>query len=105
MTKSVESVTGDLADDLATLRGDIGKLAEAVGQLARRQTELAGGRFSETAQDVGDRILGTAMDVQKRVRAAGVDVGASIERHPLPTVLIALGVGLSIWMLVRQQVR
>jgi ElaB/YqjD/DUF883 family membrane-anchored ribosome-binding protein len=101
MSRSADDSPGDLAADLAALRRDVARLAETMSALVQQQTQAAGHRVSEAVGDARDRIASTAADAQDRVRAAGGEIEACIERNPLMSVLIALGVGLSLGLLSR----
>jgi ElaB/YqjD/DUF883 family membrane-anchored ribosome-binding protein len=103
MTKNAEEAAGDLNAELAALRHDIARLAEAMRDLAQRQTQAAGLRVSEAVGDARERIASTATDAQNRVRAASGEIEASIERNPLIAVLIAFGVGMSLGMMSRSR--
>jgi ElaB/YqjD/DUF883 family membrane-anchored ribosome-binding protein len=99
MTKT-EGAAGDFAADLAALRQDVARLAETMGELVRHQTQAAGHRVSEAVGEAKDRISSSVADAQKRACAAGGEIEASIERNPLTAVLIAVGVGMSLGMLM-----
>ena len=103
MAKSTEDTSGDLAADLATLRQDVAQLAETMSKLVQHQTQAAGHRVSEAVDDVKDKIANTAADAQNRVRAASGEIEACIERNPLTSVLIALGIGMSLGLLSRSR--
>jgi ElaB/YqjD/DUF883 family membrane-anchored ribosome-binding protein len=103
MSRSADDSPGDLAADLAALRRDVARLAETMSALVQQQTQAAGHRVSEAVGDVRDKIASTATDAQDRVRAAGGEIEACIERNPLMSVLIALGVGVSLGLLGRSR--
>jgi ElaB/YqjD/DUF883 family membrane-anchored ribosome-binding protein len=103
MSRSADDSPGDLAADLAALRRDVARLAETMSALVQQQTQAASHRMSETVGDVRDKIASTAADAQDRVRAAGGEIEACIERNPLLSVLIALGVGVSLGLLGRSR--
>jgi ElaB/YqjD/DUF883 family membrane-anchored ribosome-binding protein len=103
MTKSGEGATGDLAVDLAALRKDIAQLADTMSALVQHQTQSAGDRISGAADDVKNRIASTAAGAQSRVCKAGGEIEAYIERNSLTSVLIALGVGISLGLLNRSR--
>ena len=103
MSRSADDSPGDLAADLAALRRDVARLAETMSALVQQQTQAAGHRVSEAVGDVRDKIASTASDAQDRVRAAGGVFEACIERNPLMSVLIALGVGVSLGLLGRSR--
>jgi ElaB/YqjD/DUF883 family membrane-anchored ribosome-binding protein len=101
MTKSTEDDSGDLATDLAAHRQDVARLAETMRKLVQHQTQAAGHRVSEAVGDVKDKIANTGAGAQNRVRAASGEIEACIERNPLTSVLIALGIGMSFGLLSR----
>ena len=92
MTQNSEGTTGDLATDLAVLRQDVARLADTISGLVQHQTQAAGNRVSEAVNDA-----------QNRVRAANGAIEACIGRNPLTSVLIALGVGMSLGLLSRSR--
>jgi ElaB/YqjD/DUF883 family membrane-anchored ribosome-binding protein len=101
MTTNVEGAAGDIAADLAALRQDVARLAEAMRELLQNQTQAAGHRVSEAVGDARDKIASTAVDAQNRVRAASGEIEAGIARNPLIAVLIAFGVGMSLGLMSR----
>jgi ElaB/YqjD/DUF883 family membrane-anchored ribosome-binding protein len=101
MTKNVEGAAGDLIADLAALRQDVARLAEAMSGLMQKQTHADGLGLSEAVGDARDKIASTSADAQKRVRAASGEIESNIEHHPLTVVLIAFGLGISIGMMSR----
>jgi ElaB/YqjD/DUF883 family membrane-anchored ribosome-binding protein len=101
MTETVESAAEDLTADLASLRQDVARLAEAMSKLVQDQTRAAGSRVSEVAGDAADKIASKAADAQNRVCAAGREVEGLIGRNPLAAMLVSLGVGISIGLISR----
>jgi ElaB/YqjD/DUF883 family membrane-anchored ribosome-binding protein len=103
MSRSADDSPGDVAADLAALRRDVARLAETMSALVQQQTQAASHRVSEAVGDARDKIAGAAADAQDRVRAASGEIEACIERNPLMSVLIAVGVGLSLGLLSRSR--
>jgi ElaB/YqjD/DUF883 family membrane-anchored ribosome-binding protein len=93
MTRNLESAAEDFAADMASLRHDVARLAEAMSKLVQDQTQAAVSRVSAVAADTADNIASKAGDAQNRVRAGGREVEAVIGRNPVATVLVSLGVG------------
>jgi ElaB/YqjD/DUF883 family membrane-anchored ribosome-binding protein len=91
--------TGDIAADLAALRRDVARLGDTISELAHHQAQAAGHRVAEAVGDVKEKISGSAADAQKRVRAMSGEIEAYAGHHPLKSVLIALGIGLSVGVL------
>lgn len=103
MTTSAEATAGDFATDLAALRQDIARLAETLSTMVQHQKRATGTRVVEAVGDARGKLASTASDAQNRVCAAGSAIEARIERHPLTSTLIALGLGMSIGLLSRRQ--
>lgn len=101
MSKSPESVAEEFAAEFAAVREDMSSLTERLSKLMQHQTASAGQRFSDAVGDAGEKIATTAVDAQKSVSAAGREIEACIEKRPLTSVLIALGVGVSLGLLSR----
>jgi ElaB/YqjD/DUF883 family membrane-anchored ribosome-binding protein len=74
MTENAEGAAGDFTADVAALRQDVARLAETVSDLVKHQVA----------------------DAQENAGAAKGQIEASIERHPMRTVLIAFGIGMLI---------
>jgi ElaB/YqjD/DUF883 family membrane-anchored ribosome-binding protein len=74
MTENTEGAAADFTADVTALRQDIARLAETVSKLVKHQVAEA----------------------QENARAAKGQVEASIEHHPMRTVLIAFGIGMLI---------
>lgn len=103
MSKSTEGTAGDFAADLAALRQDVARLTETMSTLVQHQTQAVGHRVSEAVDDVRVKIASTAADAQSRVRAASGEIEARIKQNPVTSVLIALGVGISLGLLSRSR--
>jgi ElaB/YqjD/DUF883 family membrane-anchored ribosome-binding protein len=105
MTNNVERAAADIGADLATLRGDVARLAERIGELAQNGKRAAGIRFNDAVGDAQDRIGNTAANAQSHIRAAGSEFEASIDRNPLMAMAIAFGIGIAFGMANRSRSR
>ena len=123
--KPAEPNTGQITDDLATLRDDFAKLSSSVAELVKLQASQAsaamrgavgdarerlasttGGakdKLAGRAADAQDRIMDKAADAQDRFLAATADLESTIERNPLIAVVIALFIGLLMGTLSRSR--
>jgi ElaB/YqjD/DUF883 family membrane-anchored ribosome-binding protein len=97
MSKNTEAASAVLAADIAALRGDVAKLADAFGKVAKARANDAG----DAVASVGGKIAETAEEAKSQLRACGAKIEAGIEQHPLAAMLIAFGVGLSLAMVGR----
>ena len=104
MTTSAEATGGDFATDLAALRQDVAHLADTMSTLVQHQKQAAGTRIFEAVGDAKSKFASTTADAQNRVCAASSAMEARIERHPLTSALIALGVGMSVGLLSRWRI-
>ena len=103
MTTNAEANAGDFATDLAALRQDVARLADTMSEMVQHQKQAAGRRVYAAVGDARDKLTSTATDAQHRVCAATGAIEDSIERHPLASALIALGVGMSLGLLCRSR--
>lgn len=103
----------ELRREIDTLRGDIGRLTEAVSNLLQREFEETGervrtaagetmDRFTATAEEIARATRDAAADAERRVRSVGSEIEHGIERNPLTAVLIAGGIGLILGMMSRR---
>jgi len=101
-----------LTADLATLRGDVAKLAETLSTLARNESEAVGSAVKQSVRRGAARAGATASglldegsaaldDAKERVQSLTGDVGAAIERNPFGAVVAALGIGFVVGLLTR----
>lgn len=74
-----------------------GKVADDVRELGHMALDSAG-RAVRSAKERGGRSLEHG---RERVTTAGRDVGSFVMENPLPTVLIAVGIGALVALLVR----
>jgi hypothetical protein len=79
MSENAEDPAEDLAADVAALRQDVGRLAETVSRLVKRQMA----------------------DAQGNVYATRDGIVACIERRPITAVLAAFGIGTLVGMMHR----
>lgn len=93
--------SGDLTEEIATLRADVSRLAETVGRLVEQEVEQAADRFHDTAEELGRR--GRAYADRARAEAAAYESQAEevIVRNPVTSVLVAAGLGFVFGLLSR----
>lgn len=110
---AVGSDTDRLAEDLAALRADVGRLTDSVAQLVRGQAEAGADRLKEglssaretlgdTAQSFVRAGEGLAHDAQARLRSLGDDLEDSIHRSPLTAVVAAAALGMVLGLMHRR---
>lgn len=101
MSTNPEAVGEDLVADLATLRRDVGRLADAMSEMAHDRTREAGLRIAQTVDGARDKIASTAARGRDGVRAARGEIEAQIEHNPLRAVLISFVAGAALGLILR----
>jgi ElaB/YqjD/DUF883 family membrane-anchored ribosome-binding protein len=79
--------------ELMALRADLAKLVETVKAMGREQADSALNSAREAVDHAAERIKKRAADAQQRGEAAAEEIEAMIGRHPLTSILVAVGLG------------
>ncbi|BBL77408.1 hypothetical protein MishRS11D_45060 (plasmid) [Methylomagnum ishizawai] len=87
--QNVGTDVGQLRQDIASIKGDLGTLMTTLKDLGVEQ----GKQLYSRAQDAGDAVRGQAVQTQEQV-------GHYIESRPISSVLMAFGTGFAIGTLV-----
>jgi ElaB/YqjD/DUF883 family membrane-anchored ribosome-binding protein len=85
--------TEEFKDELKALRADFAKLVETVKAMGREQADSALNSAREAVDHAADRIKKRAAEAQQRGEAAAEEIEAMIGRHPLTSILVAIGLG------------
>lgn len=112
--RKIENTAGDVSADLAQLKADLSRLAASVASLVETQGQAAAanvkGRVraaAATAEDAAARVAEEGRHAYDQTRAAvataGDDLSRMVERNPIASLGIALGVGLVIGMMSRRR--
>ncbi|WP_294535386.1 hypothetical protein [uncultured Rhodoblastus sp.] len=103
MSDNIAGARADIGADLNALRRDIAHLADAMRGLVEAQTQAAGVHLTGAMGDAKSKVSQAAGEARSSLRGASAEFEASIDRHPLTAVLIALGVGWSIGAIGRSR--
>ncbi len=103
MTKSVDDVSNDLTDHLASLRKDMAHLVDTMANLVQQQTQTAGAKASDAVNGMRDTLMENANGATKTARDMGAQIEDNIVRNPLMAAVVAFGVGLAFGALSRSQ--
>jgi ElaB/YqjD/DUF883 family membrane-anchored ribosome-binding protein len=103
MATNVEGATENITADLAALRQEVARLAEATREALQNRAQATGHRISEAVGDTRHKIAGAAADAEKRARAVSEEIEAGIERNPLISLLIAFVIGISLGITIRSR--
>ncbi|MBV8567979.1 MAG: DUF883 family protein [Methylobacteriaceae bacterium] len=98
-TKIRDNSAPTTAADFNDLRNDIAKLTETVTSLVKGQADAASATVMEALDTAKGSIATTAAEAGDRVTTLGTELEATIERNPLTSVLVALGIGLMAGMM------
>jgi ElaB/YqjD/DUF883 family membrane-anchored ribosome-binding protein len=98
---AVAKATGDALNgigktDLESLRADVTKLAQTVGQLLQNQATTTGEQVRSAVGAAGDNLTQTAAVAQDRFMSLEAEVETQIQRNPLAAIGVALGIGVLI---------
>ncbi len=100
-TKEAATTVEDIARDILALRGNLAQLSRQVTTLLSASSEEAIGGVKERMRRMRDSMDETVSDASKRGREAMSDVSGhigealeeSLQKHPVTTVALALGLG------------
>ncbi|SMF97804.1 Membrane-anchored ribosome-binding protein, inhibits growth in stationary phase, ElaB/YqjD/DUF883 family [Methylomagnum ishizawai] len=87
--QNVGTDVGQLRQDIASIKGDLGTLINTLKDLGVEQ----GKQLYARAQDAGEAVRGQAVQTQEQV-------GHYIESRPISSVLMAFGTGFALGTLV-----
>ena len=91
--KPTEEPADEIRDELKALRDDFAKLVDTVKSLGGERAESVLHRAKEAAEHTADEIRMSAGEARQRGEAAAEDIEAMIQRHPLTSILVAVGLG------------
>jgi hypothetical protein len=103
--RSLEEKIADLTS-ARTIRSAVAGASGQVGQAAVRASHQVGDMVADSLTDFADRVRGSATSVTSAARmgtGALQKIGGEIERRPLMTVAIALGIGFLAGMAGRRE--
>jgi uncharacterized protein YjbJ (UPF0337 family)/ElaB/YqjD/DUF883 family membrane-anchored ribosome-binding protein len=98
---AASKAAGDAWDSIAktdfeSLRSDVTKLTQTVGQLVQNQANTAGQQVRNAVGTAGDNLTQTAAMAQDRFMSLESEMESQIQKNPLAAVGVALGIGLLI---------
>jgi ElaB/YqjD/DUF883 family membrane-anchored ribosome-binding protein len=122
MFGSNDRSTRNIADEVANLRNDLGRLAEAVSAMVSNETSRGRASVRDSASSIGstqsdliaqarDTIVNRASDLSRsdyvgdvadRLSSANTQIEHRIERNPMTSVLVAAAIGLAIGLMSRR---
>ncbi|MBB5753298.1 DUF883 family protein [Prosthecomicrobium pneumaticum] len=85
---------GDVAEQLRVLRADVAALAETIRTLGAQRVEAGADALRNAAERTGETLRMSADDARRRGEMLAEDLESRIAANPIPSVLIATGVGL-----------
>jgi ElaB/YqjD/DUF883 family membrane-anchored ribosome-binding protein len=89
---ALKSRAGDVMDDFAELRKDVGRLYEAANQAARSEVHVAKNRVSQLAANLREQASGGVEYLTEQART-----------HPYSAMGASFGAGLLIGLLVKRR--
>ena len=92
--------TTDVIEDIATLRKDVSRLADAAGNAARHEVKHAGKRLGALRTDVSERASLLSQSVRERAGDAADYLGEQVRENPGKTIGISLGAGVLLGLLL-----
>lgn len=102
MATAKDESNDDLQRELKALRAELTALVKSVKDIGTHQAETVSAHVRELIDEAGERVRMTASEAKRRGEAAADEVEAMITRHPLSSVLVALGLGFVIGTLRRR---
>lgn len=100
--KSSERDFSTVEEEIARLREDVASLTATLKDITAREAHGVADAVRNGLGDAAERVRGAS----KRLRHGAEDVAdslkSSVEEHPIPSVLLALGLGVIVGILVRR---
>ncbi len=91
--KPEADATQELKAELKSLRDDLAELVDTVKSMGKEQADAALHSAKEAVDHAAERVRMTAGEARKRGEEAADEIEAMITRHPLTSIMIALGFG------------
>ncbi|QIE47330.1 DUF883 domain-containing protein [Pseudohalocynthiibacter aestuariivivens] len=102
-SSSGDTSVADLTDQIQTLKGDIAKITEILGEIGVEKRDQATAKLRETASEVraqGERHL---RDAQARAEDVGAQAADAVRQQPAAAIGIAVGVGFLIGLVTSRK--
>jgi ElaB/YqjD/DUF883 family membrane-anchored ribosome-binding protein len=81
------------AEDFAKLRRDIAKLSQSVADLVQQQAASATAQMADAYGTAKEQLVRSAGKAQNKMMSLEAELETKIERNPLGSLAIAIGVG------------
>lgn len=92
-TEALQQQVGELKEDLAKLRGDMGEILRTVIEVTKSGAGEAKQKLESKAREQIDHMAEALAATREHGKMACHHIGEQIEHHPMCSVLTALGVG------------
>jgi ElaB/YqjD/DUF883 family membrane-anchored ribosome-binding protein len=99
--EKVSEVEDAFTVGLSSLRDDISRLTQTVSELVRKEAESARSRVMDAVETARTQVSDSATAAQERVQTASADLESGIEKNPIASVFIALGIGVVLGLMAR----
>ena len=91
-----------LEADFLRLREDVASLSETVKNVASREARGMADAMLNGIDGAAERVRKAGKRAQNTAQEAAESLQASVEEHPIQSVLLALGLGVVVGMLLRR---
>ncbi len=88
-----EDAADELKAEMKSLRDDLAELVETVKAMGKHQADAALHSAKEAVDHAADKLRLTAGEARKKGEEAADEIEGMITRHPLTSVLVAVGLG------------
>ena len=88
--------------EFARLRDDVTSLMETVKDLAAKEAHSVAETVRHGIDGAAERVRSGSKRVKDSAQDAAASLQANVEEHPIPSVLLALGLGVVVGMLLRR---
>jgi ElaB/YqjD/DUF883 family membrane-anchored ribosome-binding protein len=92
-TTETQLAASRAAEDFAKLREDVAKLSQSVAELVQQQAASATSQMADAYGTARERLVRSAGEAQNKVMSLEAELETKIERNPLSSLAIAIGVG------------
>ena len=91
--KTTGDTSDELREELKALRDDLTKLVDTVKTMGKEQADAALHSARDAFDHAAEGIKSRAAEAQKRGEAMAEEVEQMITRHPVTSILVAIGLG------------
>lgn len=99
---SMERDFAQVQEELTRLRADVASLTDSLKDVAAHQAEGLADSVRHGLDGAAQRVKGASKRLRAGAQEAADQLQSNVEEHPIPSVLLALGLGVVVGLLMRR---